>query len=69
MVRILSDPRHAEALEALKRYDVVMAPLLKRIAELRAELAELDRGPAAVALLPSQQRRVRNGQRDGTLQR
>jgi hypothetical protein len=26
-----------------------MAPLLKRIAELRAELAELDRGPAAVA--------------------
>ena len=49
MVRILSDPRHVEALEALKRYDVVMAPLEKRIAELRAELAELDRGPAAVA--------------------
>jgi DNA invertase Pin-like site-specific DNA recombinase len=78
VVRILSDPRHAEAVEAaaratedkrrplraelsecehlaeelsgrlgrreltLKRYDVVIAPLDKRIAELCAELAELD---------------------------
>jgi site-specific DNA recombinase len=85
VVRILSDPRHAEALEAaakttedkrrpllselsecehlaeelsgrlgrreitLKRYDVAMAPLDKRIAELRAELAELDSVPAALA--------------------
>jgi DNA invertase Pin-like site-specific DNA recombinase len=84
-VRILSDPRHAEALEAaakatedkrrplvaelsecehladelsgrlgrreitLKRYDVAMVPLDKRIAELRAELAELDSAPVAVA--------------------
>jgi DNA invertase Pin-like site-specific DNA recombinase len=85
VVRILSDPRHAEALEAaakatedkrrplraelsecehlaeelsgrlgrreinLKRYDVAIAPLDKRIAELRAELAELDSAPTAVA--------------------
>jgi hypothetical protein len=33
----------------LQRYDVAMAPLDKRIAELRAELAELDRVPTAVA--------------------
>ena len=33
----------------LKRYDVAMAPLNKRIAELRAELAELDNVPPAVA--------------------
>jgi hypothetical protein len=85
VVRILADPRHAEALEAaakatddkrrplvaelsecehladelsgrlgrreitLQRYDVAMVPLDKRIAELRAELAELDSVPAAVA--------------------
>lgn len=85
VVRILADPRHAEAIEAaakatqdkrrplcaqlaecehlaeelsgrlgrreitLQRYDVAMAPLDKRIAELRAELAELDRVPTAVA--------------------
>jgi chromosome segregation ATPase len=86
VVRILSDPRHAEALEAaakatedkrrpllaelsecehladelsgrlgrreipIQRYDVAIAPLDKRIAELRAELAELDsKVPAAVA--------------------
>ena len=86
VVRILSDPRHAEALEAaakatedkrrpvlaelsecehlaeelsgrlgrreipIQRYDVAIAPLDKRIAELRAELAELDsKAPAAVA--------------------
>jgi site-specific DNA recombinase len=85
VVRILTDPRHAEALEAaakategkrrsllaelsecehladelsgrlgrreitLKRYDVAMAPLDKRIVELRAELAELDSVPTAVA--------------------
>jgi site-specific DNA recombinase len=86
VVRILADPRHAEALEAaakavvdkrrpllaelseceylaeelsgrlgrreitLPRYDVAIAPLDKRIAELRAELAELDtREPKAVA--------------------
>lgn len=87
MVRILADPRHAEALEAaakasedkrrpllaelsecehladelserlgrreiaLQRYDVAIAPLDKRIAELRAELAELaelDSVPTAV---------------------
>ena len=33
----------------LQRYDVAMAPLDKRIAELRAELAELNRVPTAVA--------------------
>src|SRR5918998_263347 len=33
----------------LQRYDVAMVPLDKRIAELRAELAELDSVPAAVA--------------------
>jgi site-specific DNA recombinase len=85
VVRILADPRHAEAVEAsakatedrrrplraelsecehladelserlgrreitLKRFDVVIAPLDKRIAELRAELAELDSVPRAVA--------------------
>jgi site-specific DNA recombinase len=85
VVRILSDPRHAEAVEAaakatedkrrplraelsecehlaeelssrlgrreitLKRYDVVIAPLDKRIAELRAELAALDSVATAVA--------------------
>ena len=85
VVRILADPRHAEALEAaakatddkkrplvaelsecehladelsgrlgrreitLKRYDVAMVPLDKRIAGLRAELVELDSVPAAVA--------------------
>ncbi len=84
VVRILADPRHAEALEAaakatqdkrrpllaelseckhlaeelsgrlgrreitLKRYDVAMVPLDKRIAELRAELAGLDSVPTAV---------------------
>ena len=85
VVRILADPRHAEAIEAaakatqnkrrplraelaecehlaeelsgrlgrreitLQRYDVAMAPLDKRIAELRAELAELDSAVTAVA--------------------
>jgi hypothetical protein len=85
VVRILADPRHAEALEAaakatedtrrpllaeltecehladelsgrlgrreitLKRYDVAIAPLDKRIAELCAELAELERVPRAIA--------------------
>jgi site-specific DNA recombinase len=85
VVRILSDPRHAEAVEAaakatedkrrpllaelsecehladelsgrlgrreitLKRYDVVIVPLDRRIAELRAGLAELDSVPRAVA--------------------
>lgn len=85
VVRILADPRHAEAVEAaaqatedkrrpllaelsecehpadelsgrlgrreitLKRYDVAIAPLDKRIAELRAELAELGSVPTAVA--------------------
>jgi DNA invertase Pin-like site-specific DNA recombinase len=85
VVRILADPRHAEALEAaakatqdkrrpllaelsecehladelsgrlgrreitLKRYDVAMVPLDKRIAELRTELAELGSAPTAVA--------------------
>jgi site-specific DNA recombinase len=84
VVRILSDPRHAEAVEAaaratedkrrpllaelsecehlaeelsgrlgrreitLKRYDVVIVPLDKRIAELRARLAVLDSVPRAV---------------------
>lgn len=33
----------------LKRYDVAIAPLDKRISELRAELAELDSVPTAVA--------------------
>ncbi len=81
VVRILADPRHAEAVEAaakatkdkrrpllaelsecehladelsgrlgrreitLKRYDAAIAPLDKRITELRAELAELDSCP------------------------
>jgi chromosome segregation ATPase len=85
VVRILADPRHAQAVEAaakatedkrrplraelsecehladelsgrlgrreimLKRYDVAMAPLDKRIAELRAELAGLDSLLTAVA--------------------
>jgi site-specific DNA recombinase len=85
VVRILADPRHAEALEAavkatedkrrpllvelgecehladelsgrlgrreitLQRYDVAIAPLDKRIAELRAELAELESVQSAVA--------------------
>jgi site-specific DNA recombinase len=85
VVRILADPRHAEAVEAaakatedkrrplldelsecehladelsgrlgrreitLARYDVAMAPLDKRIAGLRAELAELNHVPTAVA--------------------
>jgi len=85
VVRILADPRHAEALETaakatadkrrpllaelsecehladelsrrlgqreitLKRYDVAVAPLDKRIAELRAELSELDSVPRGVA--------------------
>jgi site-specific DNA recombinase len=85
VVRILADPRHAEAIEAaakatedkrrplraelsecehlaeelsgrlgrreitLQRYDVAMAPLDKRIAELRTLLAELDSAAAAVA--------------------
>jgi Recombinase/Resolvase, N terminal domain len=84
VVRILSDPRHAEAVEAaaratedkrrpllaelsecehlaeelsgrpgrreitLKRYDVVIVPLDKRIAELRAGLAALESVPRAV---------------------
>lgn len=84
VVRILSDPRHAEAVEAaakatedkrrpllaelsecehladelsgrlgrreitLKRYDVVITPLDKRITELRAGLAKLDSVPRAV---------------------
>lgn len=84
VVRILSDPRHAEAVEAaakvtedkrrpllaelsecehladelsgrlgrreitLKRYDVVIVPLDKRIAELRTRLAGLDSIPRAV---------------------
>lgn len=33
----------------LKRYDVAVAPLDKRILQLRAELAELDSVPTAVA--------------------
>ncbi len=85
VVRILADPRHAEAVEAaakatedkrrpllaelsecehlaeelsgrlgrreitLQRYDVAIAPLDKRITELRAELAELDSVPTALA--------------------
>ena len=85
VVRILSDPRHAEAVEAaakatadkrhpllaelsecehladelsgrlgrreitLKRYDVVIVPLDRRIAELRAGLAALESLPRAIA--------------------
>jgi hypothetical protein len=85
VVRILSDPRHAEAVEAaaratedkrrpllaelsecehladelsgrlgrreimLQRYDVAIAPLDKRIADLRVELAGLDSAPRANA--------------------
>jgi chromosome segregation ATPase len=54
----------------LQRYDVAMAPLDKRIAELHAELAEL--GTACrqqPRTRPSRPRPVRNGRRDGTLPR
>jgi len=54
----------------LQRYDVAMAPLDKRIAELHAELAEL--GTACrqqPRTRPPRPRPARNGRRDGTLPR